>query len=267
MEFLQEKIECNLRRANTELSVDFRRANTEPSVDFRKANTEPSVNFRRANSETYWKYNVNLSKRVGKDRVFLGLAGMLLGISLGLCPREIPWSSPASPRKTPSFPPLLLRLTHSGDSRNCPACHDTFKTGNFESVLNHLDRKLSDCWEICIHSNNCPDYQKKLSRMAKTFLSLYKFVRALCCRLAYWEQLYGLPKTVGEALLPHCQPFSASAMIQFRNMSWFTQGEIVLLIFPLLSSNGVGSISKILEEDSVSELIPWLQGCQLHGVC
>ena len=29
-------------------------------------------------------------------------------------PREIPWSSPASPRKTPSFPPLLLRLTQYG---------------------------------------------------------------------------------------------------------------------------------------------------------
>ena len=38
VEFLQEKIEGNLRKANTELSVDFRRANTEPSVDFRKAN-------------------------------------------------------------------------------------------------------------------------------------------------------------------------------------------------------------------------------------
>ena len=42
VEFWQEKIEVNLRRANTEPSVDFRRANTEPSVDFRKANTEPS---------------------------------------------------------------------------------------------------------------------------------------------------------------------------------------------------------------------------------
>ena len=40
VEFWQEKIEGNLRRANTEPSVDFRRANTEPSVDFRKANTE-----------------------------------------------------------------------------------------------------------------------------------------------------------------------------------------------------------------------------------
>ena len=53
VEFCQEKIEGNLRRANAEPSVDFRRANTEPSVDFRKANTEPSVNFRRANTETY----------------------------------------------------------------------------------------------------------------------------------------------------------------------------------------------------------------------
>ena len=76
VEFWQEKIEGNLRRANTEPSVDFRRANTEPSVDFRKANTELSVHFRRANTET-------------------------------------PRSSPASPRKTPSFPPLLLRLTHA----------------------------------------------------------------------------------------------------------------------------------------------------------
>ena len=50
-----DKIEGNLRRANTELSVDFRRANTEPSVDLRKANTEPSVHFRRANTETYQK--------------------------------------------------------------------------------------------------------------------------------------------------------------------------------------------------------------------
>ena len=53
VEFWQEKIEGNLRRANTEPSVDFRRANTEPSVYFRKANTEPSVHFRRANTETY----------------------------------------------------------------------------------------------------------------------------------------------------------------------------------------------------------------------
>ena len=53
VEFWQEKIEGNLRRANTEPSVDFRRANTEPSVDFRKPNTEPSVHFGRANSKIY----------------------------------------------------------------------------------------------------------------------------------------------------------------------------------------------------------------------
>ena len=47
------------------------------------------------------------------DGVFLGLAGLFLGISLGLRPQEIPWGSLASPWKTPSVPPLLLGLTHS----------------------------------------------------------------------------------------------------------------------------------------------------------
>ena len=58
VELLQEKIEGNLRRANTEPSVDFRRAITEPSVDFRKANTEPSVNFRRANTRGEYSYEI-----------------------------------------------------------------------------------------------------------------------------------------------------------------------------------------------------------------
>jgi hypothetical protein len=53
VEFWPEKIEGNLRRANTEPSVDFRRANTELSVDFRKANTEWSVHLRGANTVTY----------------------------------------------------------------------------------------------------------------------------------------------------------------------------------------------------------------------
>ena len=53
VEFWQEKIEGNLRRANTEPSVDFRRDNTEPSVNFRKANMVPSVHFRRANTEIF----------------------------------------------------------------------------------------------------------------------------------------------------------------------------------------------------------------------
>ena len=42
VEFWQEKIEGNLRRANT-----------EPSVNFRKANMEPYVHLRRVNTETY----------------------------------------------------------------------------------------------------------------------------------------------------------------------------------------------------------------------
>ena len=63
---------------------------------------------------SYFKYNVNPSKRVKMDGVFLGLAGLLLGIFLGFCSLEIPWSRPASPRKTPSIPPLLLVLTKPG---------------------------------------------------------------------------------------------------------------------------------------------------------
>ena len=55
LEFSQEKIDGNLRRANMVPPVDFRRANTEPSVDFRKANTKPSAHFRKANTETYYK--------------------------------------------------------------------------------------------------------------------------------------------------------------------------------------------------------------------
>ena len=113
VELCWEKIERSLRRANTESSMNFKRANMEPSVDFRKANMKPALYFWRANMETYQKYNVNLSKRVGKDGVFLGLAVLLLGIFLGFCPREIPRCSPASPRITPSFPPLLLRLNKS----------------------------------------------------------------------------------------------------------------------------------------------------------
>ena len=78
---------------------------------------------------SYFKQNVNPSKRVGIDGIFLGLEGLLLGISLGLCPREIPRSNPASPRKTPSIPPLLLGLTQyveCYDKQVCRVggCHD-----------------------------------------------------------------------------------------------------------------------------------------------
>ena len=44
--------------------------------------------------------------------MIIRLVGLILGISPRLCLREIPRSSPASPRKTLSIPPLLLGLTH-----------------------------------------------------------------------------------------------------------------------------------------------------------
>ena len=127
----------HFRKANKEPSMHFRRANTKPSMHFWKANKEPSMHFRRANAETYRKLNVNLSKRIGQtgfpwaanhsiisywvnptkrggmDGVFRELAGLLRGISRGRSPREIPRSSPASPRKIPSIPTLLLRFTFS----------------------------------------------------------------------------------------------------------------------------------------------------------
>ena len=54
-----------------------------------------------------------MSKIVGKEGVFLGLASLRLGISLGLRLWEIPQSSPARPWKKPSVPPLFLRLSNS----------------------------------------------------------------------------------------------------------------------------------------------------------
>ena len=54
---------------------------------------------------------VNPSKRGGMDGVFWGLAGLLQGISRGRIPTEILRSSPASPRKAPSIPTLLLGFT------------------------------------------------------------------------------------------------------------------------------------------------------------
>ena len=44
------------------------------------------------------------------DEVFRGLAGLLRGIYPGQSLREIPKSSPASLRKTLSFPTLLIRI-------------------------------------------------------------------------------------------------------------------------------------------------------------
>ena len=54
---------------------------------------------------------VDSSKRGGMDAVLRGLAGLLRGISRERSQREISRSSPASLRKTPSIPTLLLRFT------------------------------------------------------------------------------------------------------------------------------------------------------------
>jgi len=80
------------------------------------------------------------------DGVFLGLAGLLLGISLGLRPREIPRSSPASPRKTPSFPPLLLRLTHSISNRN-------FCCFSYIIAMVHKNSPTVEFWQERIEGN------------------------------------------------------------------------------------------------------------------
>ena len=65
-------------------------------MEFRKTNTEPPIHFMRSNTEIY-KNRMKILEKDWKDRVFLGLAGLLLGISVGLYPQEIPQSSPASP--------------------------------------------------------------------------------------------------------------------------------------------------------------------------
>ena len=70
-----------------------------------------TLNIKSNTVKGNYKDWVVLSKRGGKDRVFRGLTGLLQGISWGQSPEEIPRSSPASPRKTLSFPTLLLRFT------------------------------------------------------------------------------------------------------------------------------------------------------------
>ena len=50
------------------------------------------------------------------DRVFQGLAGLLRKISQGQSLREIPQSSPTSPWKSPSIPPILLGVSNLANS-------------------------------------------------------------------------------------------------------------------------------------------------------
>ena len=111
-EFWGAKIEEKLKWANTETSMHFKRANTERFMHFRKGKREPSMHLSRANTKTLFQYNVNLSKRAVKYRVFLRLAGLLLVTFLRLCRCQIPRSNAARPWKTQPFRPLVLRLTH-----------------------------------------------------------------------------------------------------------------------------------------------------------
>ena len=71
---------------------------------------------------------------------FKGLAGLLQGISQGRSLREIPRINSASPRKTPSFPTLLLdEPSLSNDWENTPIYTDKTPIG---SLLNPETRSL-----------------------------------------------------------------------------------------------------------------------------
>ena len=74
--------------------------------------------------------NVNPSKRVGMDGVFLGLAGLLLGISL---------EQPCQPSETPSIPPLLLGLTQSVQAQFGRARLEDRDLTNAAVALFHMD--------------------------------------------------------------------------------------------------------------------------------
>ena len=60
--------------------------------------------------KTYLKYYVNLSKRVRKDRIFLGLVGLLRGISRGAKPEGNPEEQPCQPEKNPVLPDSFTQI-------------------------------------------------------------------------------------------------------------------------------------------------------------
>ena len=92
----------------------------ELSQDFRKANTEPSVHFRRANTETYQKQNVYLSKRVGMNRVFFGLAEPLIRIFCRALPSGNPSEQLCQPSENPVLPSSFTQTRRYG-----PLCGPT----------------------------------------------------------------------------------------------------------------------------------------------
>ena len=114
------------RSDHTEPSVQVRSDHTYPSVQLRKANTDPSMQFRWGHTEFL------ICKMLGKNLAesvrqlshsqtspdkssCQDVFGKSLCNALPYChPSELPSAlpCPASPRKTPSIPPLLLGLTH-----------------------------------------------------------------------------------------------------------------------------------------------------------
>jgi hypothetical protein len=69
------------------------------------------IKLKKYHKNVLFQTECKSKKRVVMFEVFLWMAGLLFGISLGFRSWEILQSSPASPRKTPSIAPLLLGLT------------------------------------------------------------------------------------------------------------------------------------------------------------
>ena len=106
----------------------------------------------RKNCKTYFKYNLNVSKRVGSDGAFLGWQVCSVALSLGFFPWKIPLSSPASPWKTPFIPPLLLRLTQSIQANRGDCSKTAAKHGHSKQA--HHERKSQEGVSKCFKSGS-----------------------------------------------------------------------------------------------------------------
>ena len=90
------------------------------------------------------------------DEVFQGLAGLVRGISRGQNTREIPRSSPASSKKTPSLQTLLLNLHSILNSLSSVQNRDKMKSRNFfcRAYLNQLFTIII-CWNNFLFVKKC----------------------------------------------------------------------------------------------------------------
>ena len=86
----------------------------------------------------------------------------LLGISLRIFPWEIPQRSPASPRKTPTFPPLLHKLTQY-------ACL---------ASLQNMNPPMGEVW---LHFKYLPWCPKGCHRTTRLSIPTYKGGMVLMC--------------------------------------------------------------------------------------